>query len=443
MDVADGSVVAVAAPARDLFDLASCFVADSAAALRQTRPALGRAVAGLADDLRKMDNAEAVKNNAMLLATALAKQLDESRLSSSVEPGEELGAAAVAVALIGSAACSRCADLAAASLLLDGALLRARCRAHTSLLQSAHAVLDDLSDASVSGAPSKRPRRADNWSTTNSTAPSAAPHWSRRSQTVQVVEAATSTSESDGQADAMAMAIRDGAEPVLFAGLASSWPALDRWSRPAYLREVAGRRLVPIEVGAAHLETVGADGVGEQTVLRTLADFIDEVIIGGEPATARGADPTAVSPSVPVTAAETIGYLAQHRLFEQVPALAADIHHPKILPEGADVRAWFGPAGVVTPVHYDHHHGLLVQIVGHKRVLLWAPDAREMLRAPPAGSPLANTSPIDPAELTEGSELAGASRCVVLAPGDGLLIPMGWWHHCESLTVSFSVSFWF
>ncbi len=32
---------------------------------------------------------------------------------------------------------------------------------------------------------------------------------------------------------------------------------------------------------------------------------------------------------------------------------------------------------------------------------------------------------------------------VVLEAGDGLYIPPGMWHHVRSLSVSFSVSFWF
>ena len=30
----------------------------------------------------------------------------------------------------------------------------------------------------------------------------------------------------------------------------------------------------------------------------------------------------------------------------------------------------------------------------------------------------------------------------ILEPGDGLFIPLGWWHYVRSLDMSFSVSFW-
>jgi mitochondrial division protein 1 len=101
-----------------------------------------------------------------------------------------------------------------------------------------------------------------------------------------------------------------------------------------------------------------------------------------------------------------------------------------------------------------------VQAVGRKRVLLWPPACRELLRAPPAGEPLENSSPIDAAALErlaecgDGAELEATggdhnlqklrTACVsaVLEPGDAVLIPQGWWHGVVSLSVSFSVSFW-
>ena len=42
---------------------------------------------------------------------------------------------------------------------------------------------------------------------------------------------------------------------------------MHRWSSPVYLQRVAGHRLVPIEVGAAHLNA-NEGGVNEQQVRR-------------------------------------------------------------------------------------------------------------------------------------------------------------------------------
>jgi len=90
----------------------------------------------------------------------------------------------------------------------------------------------------------------------------------------------------------------------------------------------------------------------DRQVVCTLEAFIDDVILAGHAATRRGGLPTAVSPTVPVTSSCTRGYLAQHTLFEQIPSLRDDLGTPPAVPPSADLRAWFGPAGVATPVRF-------------------------------------------------------------------------------------------
>ena len=80
-------------------------------------------------------------------------------------------------------------------------------------------------------------------------------------------------------------------------------------------------------------------------------------------------------------------------------------------------------------------------------------------RAPEHGVDMSNTSGLDigvlegwdePPKGVDDDELekmrAGLEgveywECV-LGPGDTLVIPIGWWHYVRSLSISFSVSFW-
>lgn len=153
---------------------------------------------------------------------------------------------------------------------------------------------------------------------------------------------------------------------------------------------------VPVERGSTYM----AEEWSQQ--LMRLSDFIESVI---------------EAPSGPAAA---LGYLAQHPLFEQIPALRADILAPDYTALGSDadvrvtdvrecmfvfvfvfvcvssarasvtrarcrasaaltlirqmevpvrVNAWFGPAGTVSPLHIDATHNLLSQACRARRVL--------------------------------------------------------------------------
>ena len=183
-----------------------------------------------------------------------------------------------------------------------------------------------------------------------------------------------------------------------------------RWSNLDYLRRVCGRRTVPVELGADYMReewsqqlmTVGeymnthmrdAQGEAKQDSTSQLPGLADSAV-----AAASSSSLPAVSPPVPV------GYLAQHRLFDQIPALRNDIRVPDYClmqmpgehsddPAPPQLHAWFGPRGTVSPLHFDPDHNLLAQVVGSKYVRLYAEELSDRLY-PHAGA-LSNTSQID------------------------------------------------
>ncbi|GLH01054.1 lysine-specific demethylase 8-like [Gryllus bimaculatus] len=220
--------------------------------------------------------------------------------------------------------------------------------------------------------------------------------------------------------------------PVLLAGAANHWPAIHRWCSLEYLCHVAGARTVPVELGAHYVDPTWSQR------LMTLESFVEKHV--------------KCESQISTSDNSQLGYLAQHPLFDQVPELRADICIPEYCclsdkqdeSLDPDINAWFGPAGTVSPLHFDPKHNLLTQVVGAKRVLLYAPEVSAALY--PHEEPLlSNTAQVDPENPDYTSfpdfQKAQAWECT-LKPGDMLYIPPRWWHHVRSLSVSFSVSFW-
>ncbi|KAJ0280887.1 hypothetical protein COL940_006023 [Colletotrichum noveboracense] len=240
-----------------------------------------------------------------------------------------------------------------------------------------------------------------------------------------------------------------GPEPLVLKGLLTEWPALSSrpWDSPAYLmsRTCGGRRLVPVEVGRSYVDE------GWTQELIPFKELLRRITGENWKTT----------------------YLAQHELFTQLPHLQNDILTPDHCftappPHPLDpsknkpeldlplVNAWFGPPGTITPLHTDGYHNLLCQVVGAKYLRLYAPHDSEALC--PRGEEevdMSNTSGFDVGAVERWDEDAEGRDAIeleefrglrywdcVLEKGDVLYIPMGWWHYVRSLSVSFSVSFW-
>ncbi|XP_041673394.1 lysine-specific demethylase 8 [Cheilinus undulatus] len=215
-------------------------------------------------------------------------------------------------------------------------------------------------------------------------------------------------------------------KPVILEGVIAHWPALNHrpWSIE-YLRSVAGCRTVPVEVGSRY-----TDEEWSQSLL-TVDEFIDRYIINKDEE-------------------KSVGYLAQHQLFDQIPELKADIRLPDYccLGEGEEeditVNAWFGPRGTVSPLHQDPQQNFLAQVVGSKYIRLYSPEDTDKLY-PHQSQLLHNTSQVEVEnpDTEQFPEFAKApyQECV-LQPGEVLFIPVKHWHYVRSLELSFSVSFW-
>jgi lysine-specific demethylase 8 len=222
----------------------------------------------------------------------------------------------------------------------------------------------------------------------------------------------------------------DCGTPIVLDALVKHWPAVTKWRDGAYLDEIVGDRTVPVELGKTYVDDAWSQK------LMTMREFMDAYVDGDDDESTRRASGGA-----------DVGYLAQHELFEQCPELKRDIEEPLYCALGTGtvcaVNAWFGPAHTESPAHTDPHHNLLCQVIGVKRVRLFAPS--ETPKMYPRDAPMSNTSRVDVMHpnldefpLFVDVEFIDAT----LYPGDALYIPPGWWHRVKAATVSFSVSYW-
>lgn len=255
------------------------------------------------------------------------------------------------------------------------------------------------------------------------------------------------------------------ARPFVIENAMSHWPAmLERpWSSPQYLlqKTFGGRRLVPVELGRSYTD----DGWG-QSIL-TFKNFMDRYLFNVDTSTHSG------NSEHSETGKLQKGYLAQHDLLAQVPSLRNDVSIPDFcytdppgpapgtpLAERAEqpskldeplLNVWFGPAGTISPLHTDPYHNILSQVVGSKYIRLYSPTESSNLYPrgqDDDGVDMSNTSEVDiggdAAEQNDRFPLLKHTKYVetILNEGECLYIPIGWWHYVRSLSVSFSVSFW-
>lgn len=230
-------------------------------------------------------------------------------------------------------------------------------------------------------------------------------------------------------------------KPALLLNTIAHWPALHRWKDLNYIMKVAGNRLMPIEIGAQYTHSDWT-----QNLIR-LSEFLIRQFPAEENVASNG---------------NYVEYLAQYELFQHVPELRKDFLIPDYcslvddnLQNGSDkdnidcngvidIKAWLGPAGTISPLHFDPKNNLLCQVFGRKHIVLASPEDSEKLYPYPSEL-LSNTSQVD-IDLINYDEFPLTKDVkfyhLTIEAGDCVYIPPKWWHYVRAETPSFSVSFW-
>jgi hypothetical protein len=214
-------------------------------------------------------------------------------------------------------------------------------------------------------------------------------------------------------------------KPVILAGMMTEWPAMTLWRRD-YLKEV---------FGGADIEVMGGrDGdmryepnCEQHRRMMPATMYIDLAFDGA----GNDAYMVANNKVMATTAGRTlVGDVVQWPDF-------LNTLHP--CHAGGNIFLWFGPKGTVTPLHHDTLDIMLCQVIGAKRVAMISPDQKPYLY-----NSVGVFSDVDyEAPDFPNYPMFAAVEAVefTLMAGDVLFIPVNWWHHVRSLSVSISVSF--
>ena len=242
--------------------------------------------------------------------------------------------------------------------------------------------------------------------------------------------------------------------PVVLRGLNSysSCKAYEEWSDVEYLRMKVGAD-TSCEVEIMDSSLGGGLGYASSTSKKStiaFGDYCDYLVLAKRQ---YENDNTSNGESMP-----TIIYLAQNEVFHglrgdyDVPSFCEDPSY-KIGRGSLDYQMiWIGPAGCLSPLHFDPLSNIFMQYVGTKRFFLY-PSTQEIENGSihdcfyAGGNGQYNTSQVDiekpDLNLYPKFQDAPQPYFTTVGPGDALFIPKQWWHHVRSLEHSVSLNiFW-
>lgn len=201
--------------------------------------------------------------------------------------------------------------------------------------------------------------------------------------------------------------------PAIFTDLVTRWPAFRKWSVEFLVKRFGD---LHVEVCSGRTGEHNPDRTWRKLRRRvTLAHFLDLALNNSRPNDL---------------------YLIKKNNAFSVPGLGFELLNDVGLPSSIfrtpsppSAGLWIGGAGTHVPLHHDAGNNMFCQVVGSKRIQMLPPECVDLLES--ANDVYSEFS--TPTLLCE-------ARTVVLAAGEALFIPAGWWHQVDGLEFSISVS---
>lgn len=205
--------------------------------------------------------------------------------------------------------------------------------------------------------------------------------------------------------------------PVVVPGAAASWPAVQKWSEK-YIADNCGQMNITASVDLPDTGVPYSFKDVDHRRLMTVNDFVDRMDSGDR------------------------CYIDQQHI-DQFEGLSADYDFSIFEPPPEHfVALWMG-SRTRSGFHYDFVDNFFVQVHGHKKAILAAPEDGRYLY------PFADNhtkSQVD-AESPDLDRHPLVAKVVLweatLQPGDMMFIPKGWWHYLASSESSISLTCWY
>lgn len=209
--------------------------------------------------------------------------------------------------------------------------------------------------------------------------------------------------------------------PVIIADMVDDWPAFRLWGLEYFL-EKFGEEMVEIQFDRGISRELNGPFPSHFSKLVPLSEYIDLIIEH--------------SPTNEL-------YLSRwnnEKCKEMVKKLAEDLRQWPYTGPMEQGSIWFGPAGTITPLHYDEVNILMLQVVGRKRIFI-APSYNGVYLHSDSYTQYSDINPaaIDHDAFPQAKHASFTE--IVLNPKEILFIPAGWWHAVEAMDISMTFTF--
>lgn len=206
-------------------------------------------------------------------------------------------------------------------------------------------------------------------------------------------------------------------KPVVITDIARDWKALEKWT-PEFFKTVHGHHQVKV-----YDQSYAKAGSSYMSALKEISfsEYIESLM----------------EKNVDLR-------IFLYNIIKEIPELRADLGLPKVLDKMDErfVFLFFGCKGSVTPLHFDIDmaHVLHTNLYGNKRWILFSPaESRNLYHHPMTVRSYVDVNRPDFAKFPRLKNIEEGFE-TILARGETLFIPSGYWHQVEYPESSFGLS---